>query len=77
VKVGMHPQAVAVDPKRNRVYVANSHSDDVTVIDGARNTVLKTLNAGKNPYALTVDPKSGQLYVESYGEPALAILDPR
>jgi YVTN family beta-propeller protein len=66
-----------VDPKTNRVYVANTHSDDVTVIDGARNSVLKTLNAGRNPYALVVDPNSGQLYVASYGEPALAVVDPR
>ena len=77
VKVGMHPQAVAVDAKRNRVYVANTHSSDITVIDSARNSVLKTLHAGKNPYALAVDPNSGQLYVESYGEPALAVIDPR
>ena len=77
MKVGLRPQSVAVDPKRNRVYVANTHSDDVTVIDGARNSVLKTLNAGKNPYALTVDPNSGQLYVASYGEPSLAVVDPR
>jgi len=59
------------------VYVANTHSDDVTVIDGARNSVLKTLNARRNPYALVVDPNSGRLYVASYGEPALAVVDPR
>ena len=77
VKVGQSPQAVAVDPKTNRVYVANTHSDDVTVIDAARNSVLKTLHAGRNPYALAVDPNSGRLYVASHGEPALAVVDAR
>jgi YVTN family beta-propeller protein len=65
-----------VDAKRNRIYVANSHSDNVTVIDGVRNNVLKTIHAGKNPYAVAVDSNSGRLYVTSYGE-ALVVVDPR
>jgi YVTN family beta-propeller protein len=76
VKVGLRPQAVAVDANRNRIYVANTHSDNGTVIDGARNSVLKTLHSGKNPYAIAVDPNSGRLYVASYGE-ALVVVDPR
>jgi YVTN family beta-propeller protein len=58
------------------VYVADSHSDTVTVIDGARNRVVKTINSGKNPYAVAVDPNSGHIYVLSYGHPALTIVDP-
>jgi len=40
VKVGRLPQAVAVDAKKNRVYVANSHSDTVTV------TALRAIDGG-------------------------------
>ncbi|HWT88087.1 MAG TPA: YncE family protein, partial [Candidatus Angelobacter sp.] len=75
VKVGRLPQAVAVDAKKNRVYVANSHSDTISVIDGNRNSVLKTIHAGKNPFAVAVDANNGQLYVVSYDEPALTVID--
>ena len=76
VKVGRLPQAVAVDAKKNRVYVANSHSDTISVLEGNRNSVLKTIPAGKNPFAVAVDANNGQVYVVSYDEPALTVVDP-
>jgi YVTN family beta-propeller protein len=77
VKVGALPQGIAVDSKRNRAYVANTHGDSVTVIDGGRGIVLGTIAAGKNPYALAVDEKSGRLFVVSSGDAAMVVVDPR
>jgi len=37
VPAGTGPFAVAVNPVTNKIYVANSDSDNVTVIDGATN----------------------------------------
>ena len=37
VAPGLSPVAVAVNPVTNKIYVANSNSNDVTVIDGATN----------------------------------------
>jgi YVTN family beta-propeller protein len=68
--VGKHPQAIAVDSVHDRVYVANVHSDSVTMIDGAKNTVIGTYDAGRNPYALAVDAETGRVYAANYGEPS-------
>ena len=38
VNVGNQPHSVAVNPVTNKIYVANSSSNDVTVIDGATNS---------------------------------------
>jgi YVTN family beta-propeller protein len=64
-----------VDAKRNRVFVANTHSNTVTVIDGAHNSAIKTLSTGKNPYALAVDQNRGRLYVALLGTPTFAVVD--
>ena len=37
VAAGDFPDAVAVNPVTNKIYVANQSSNDVTVIDGATN----------------------------------------
>ena len=37
ITVGSNPQAMALNPVTNKVYVANLASNDVTVIDGATN----------------------------------------
>ena len=73
--VGKHPQAIAVDPEHNRIYVVNVHGDSVTVIDGATNTVMGTLQAGTNPYALAIDRSTGHIYTANYGQPSVTAID--
>ncbi|MGD8623020.1 MAG: right-handed parallel beta-helix repeat-containing protein [Anaerolineae bacterium] len=43
VAVGDYPQGVAVDVATNTIYVGNAGSRDVTVVDGATHTVVKTI----------------------------------
>jgi YVTN family beta-propeller protein len=75
VKVGSHPQAVAVDPETNLIYVANTHGDSVSVIDGGNNKVMATVPAGTHPYAMAVDPGSSILYVANLGQPVFTRVD--
>ena len=44
------PEAVAVNPVTNKIYVANHGSNNVTVIDGATNATT-TVDAGTQPLA--------------------------
>ena len=46
----------------NQIYVANSYSNDVTVIDGATNAT-STVAAGSRPYAAAVNPVTNRIYV--------------
>ena len=43
---GSEPEGVAVNPTTNRIYVANYDSNNVSVIDGASNTVVATVAVG-------------------------------
>ena len=43
---------VGAEPRRSKVYVANSASNDVLVIDTATNTVIATIPVGSHPVAL-------------------------
>jgi YVTN family beta-propeller protein len=44
--VGNAPSGVAVTPSGDRVYVANSFSGDVSVINASVNTVVATVSVG-------------------------------
>ena len=55
VTAGTSPQAVAVNPVTNKIYVANLSSNNVTVIDGSSNTTA-SVTAGSQPYAVGLNP---------------------
>ena len=63
VKVGEHPQAIAANPLTHMVYVANTHDNTVTVINGANNTVAATVPVGAGPYSLAIDSAANTVYV--------------
>lgn len=83
IMVGLHPTSLAWDETRNRLYVANSNTDTVSVIDTNKNEVLKTLSlqpfarkvAGISPEALQVSKDGKQLFVACAGINAIAVID--
>jgi YVTN family beta-propeller protein len=62
VPVGSFPQGVAVSPAGTAVYVANSMSNDFTVIDTMTHTAT-TFAAGANPTGVTVHPDGTRIYL--------------
>ncbi|MDE1764292.1 MAG: YncE family protein [Thaumarchaeota archaeon] len=67
VPVHGEPWDVAVNPLTNKIYVVNMGSDDaVSVIDGATDSVMKTINAadmGKKPPEMVFDAfRGGKTY---------------
>jgi YVTN family beta-propeller protein len=75
VRVGEHPQALAINPETHRVYVANTHSNNVTVIDGTLNSVVATVNTGTGPYAIAVNAATKKAYVVSMAGENLTVID--
>jgi YVTN family beta-propeller protein len=67
--MGKRPQNVAVDVTRNRVFVADVHGNDITVIDDSGNAVIGKVEAGSHPYAIAIDPRSGKAFVANYEAP--------
>ncbi|MBI4902306.1 MAG: bifunctional YncE family protein/alkaline phosphatase family protein [Acidobacteria bacterium] len=83
IPVGLHPTALAWDEARGRLYVANGNSESVSVIDTAKNVVLRSIALqpfadrvkGIAPTALAVTGDGKRLYVACGGINAVAVID--
>lgn len=65
VQVGSKPFSIAVNPATNRIYVGNDVGNSVTVIDGARHTVITTISSIARPYKININPVTNKIYVAS------------
>jgi YVTN family beta-propeller protein len=72
VSVGSGPEAMAVNPVTNMIYVLNQDSGTVTVINGASNATA-TVAVGSDPYAAAVNPITNMIYVANLGGTVTAI----
>jgi DNA-binding beta-propeller fold protein YncE len=57
---------VAVDPLRNRIYVANPSTGNVTVIDGSNNNIISNISASEmmiRPFDIAVNPYTDHAYI--------------
>ncbi len=55
--VGTDPQAVAVNPLTNTIYVANYGDGTMSVINGTTSAV-SSVTVGTGPYAVAVNPRN-------------------
>ncbi len=82
IETGLHPTALYWDQLRARLYVTDSNSDTVSVIDTGTNQVAQTIPlrpfqgkaAGVAPNALAVSPDGTTLYVACGGINAIALI---
>ena len=82
IETGLHPTALFWDQAHARLYVANSNSDTVSVIDTHSNRVAQTIHLdpfrpkaeGVAPNALTVSADGSTLYVACGGINAVAVI---
>ncbi len=76
IPFGLTPTYAAVDEKRNKVYVANFTSNDVTVIDGATD---KTSNIGlvdvQDTYGVAVNPITNKIYTANLTSKSVTVID--
>jgi YVTN family beta-propeller protein len=83
VAVGLHPSGLAWDEAHHRLYVANSNSDSVSVVDTATNRLVETIAlqpfqrkaAGVAPESVALSPDRSRLYVACAGINAVAVID--
>ena len=57
------PGVLGVNPLTNHIFIPNSASDSVTVIDGVNNEILYNMPLGLEPFGVDVDPVTGKVYV--------------
>ncbi len=70
---GNNPQAVAVNPVTNTIYVANYGSANVSAIDGLTN-IPTLIPVDSNPFALGVNPVTNKIYVADFGASLVTVI---
>ena len=74
VPVGNDPFGVAINPANGLVYVANSDSGTVSVINPATNTVVATIPVGDSPVGVAINPTNGLVYVTNFGSNTVSVV---
>lgn len=75
IGVGSNPTGLAANPKKNEVYVVNSGSANVSVIDAEHNKVVATIGVQGKPYFIDVTPDGHRAYVANSGSANVSVLD--
>ena len=83
VDAGLHPSGIAWDEPHHKLYIANSNSDSISVVDTAANRVVDTLAlqpfvkkvAGVSPESVALSPDYATLYAACAGINAVAVID--
>ena len=83
VSTGLHPSGLAWDQEHHRLYVANSNSDSISVVDTVTNRVVDTFAiepfmrkaAGVSPESVALSPDHATLYAACAGINAVAVID--
>jgi YVTN family beta-propeller protein len=73
--LGKSSTGVALNPDTNMVYVTNSKSNTVSVINGSLNAVYDTIGVGDLPVGIAINPKTNMLYVVDSGSGTVSIID--
>jgi YVTN family beta-propeller protein len=73
--VGTQPYGIAAKPDGTLVYVANSGSNDVSVIDTSTNTVVHTVAVGSSPKGIAITPDGTKAYVANNSGNSVSVLD--
>ena len=75
VTVGSQPNAVAVNPVTDKIYVADYGDGTVTVIDRRCDECPEPMAVGQKPTVVAVDPATNKIYVVNSNDGTLTILD--
>jgi YVTN family beta-propeller protein len=83
ITVGNHPSGMALSPTRDELYVANTDSDGISVVDTGSKSVTRSISlqpysgarVGTSPNAIAVAPDGDRLYVADAGNNDVTVID--
>jgi YVTN family beta-propeller protein len=73
ILVGRNPSGIAVDPDGERIYVANSGSNDVSIVDVRAAAETSRVKVGKQPWASACS--GDRLYVANAHADTMSVVD--
>jgi YVTN family beta-propeller protein len=65
---------VAINPDGTKIYAVNSHSNDVSIIDAAKNKVIATVPVGSSPQGVAVSPDGKKVYVTNLASNTISVI---
>lgn len=71
---GTGEMAMAYDPSTGNIYVADSGSNNVTVIADTTDTVVATIPVGVSPQYAVFDPTNGDIYVSNANSSNVSVI---
>jgi YVTN family beta-propeller protein len=83
IAVGLHPSGMSWDETSQRLYVANSNSDSISIVDTTTSRLFGTIAlqpfmkkvAGVSPLSVAISPDHFTLYAACAGINAVAVID--
>jgi len=75
VKVGTHPDCIAVNTVTGRAYIANSGSGNVSVLDGGTDQVIATVKTDRRPYYVGVNEATNKVFVSNTFSRVMTVID--
>lgn len=81
IPVGINPGPMCMDPAEKKLYVLNTRSSSVTIIDTDTFNIIKTVRVGTvgsrvtNPVAIFAAPYGNKVYVANSGDHNVTIID--
>ena len=75
VENGICPSAISFDSNNGYLYVTNSVSNNVSVINGSTNTIVNTISVGIDPRGISFDSNNGYLYVTNSGSNNVSVIN--
>ena len=75
ITVGSEPTGVTANSKKNEIYVVNTGSNNVSVIDAERNQVVATIGVHGKPYFIEVSPDGRRGYVANSASANVSVID--
>ena len=75
IRVERQPMGLAVNSLTNNIYVANSGSNTVSLLDGENDKLIANLTVGSNPFSVAVNPVTDLVYVANNGDNTTSVID--
>jgi YVTN family beta-propeller protein len=72
--VGDQPVAATVIPDAHMVFVTNSGSASVSVIDSQKQAVTDTLDVGESPQTVAADPSTNTAWVVNFKANSISVI---
>ena len=62
-------------PSINRIYVTNSSSNNVSILDRETNALIGTVVVGSRPFGVGVNPVTNRIYITNQGSDNVSVID--